>query len=114
MHEGATDAAAIAGLVKEIALRIEHRLGRRITVSLGVDDAVTDAIAGMPSAEVHQTVYVRAERSYVIRGARVRIGLVTIECQAEARPATSDEVEAAGGWHEHHDEYRMASVRSVR
>jgi hypothetical protein len=105
--------ATIAGLVTEVAIRLQ-RLERHVEVSFGVDDAFVEAIAAMPGAEVRETIYVREAESYVIRAATIRIGHVDVHAQAEQRPATSAELEAAGGWYEHVDPgYRAGQLRSV-
>jgi hypothetical protein len=90
----------LAGVLTEVALTLAA-LDRRITLSFSVDAEFVDAIALLPGAEVHGTVYVATdEEPYVIRAAKARIGKVELEAQAPGRPATSIELESAGGWHE--------------
>jgi hypothetical protein len=101
----------VVAIVTDVGLVLQE-LGRPVYLSLGVDDDLTEALSVLPGAVVTESVYVRPHESHVIRAARVRVGRVELKAQCQARPATSAEVEAAGEWHDHVDQYRAGSLRS--
>jgi chloramphenicol 3-O-phosphotransferase len=104
----------IAGLLTSVALRLQD-LERDMCVLLGVDDELVAAIAALPEAVVDDTVYVSdGEEPYVLRAAEVRIGRVTLRALAHRRPASSAEIESAGGWHEQVTDYRSARLSRVK
>jgi hypothetical protein len=99
----------VVAIVTDVGLVLQE-LGRPVYLSLGVDDDLTEALSVLPGAVVTETVYVRPHESHVIRAARVRVGRVQLQAQCNARPATSAEVESAGRWYDHVDQYRAGAL----
>lgn len=98
-------------LVTKMAIEL-NELGRNVEVNFRVDDELADAIAALPGAEITEAVYVpNKDAPYVIRMVETTIGRIRLSAQNHDRPATSAELEAAGGWHEHEDSYRSATLR---
>ena len=68
------------------------------SVSLGVDDAATDALAALPGARVTATVYGSDDGDpYTIEGVEVTIAGVSFRAQRRKRKATPEEVAALSG-----------------
>lgn len=95
----------------QVALSLRE-LGRPVTCHLGVDSELTAAIAAMGGAEARTSIYARdGEEPHAIDRASVRIGHVTLKCQARDRKVTATELEKADDWHEHADRYMCGRLR---
>ena len=100
----------VVSVVMEVGLALRS-LGRDMTVSLGVDDDLYDAVQCLPNSKVRRWVTMRGGKSLVLQEARAPIGRVIMQAMARERAATSAEVEAAGPWTEHDAGLQTARLR---